>query len=77
MADGGSTDEAVSIALAKGARVIHSEKGRGIQIAAAAQASQGDVLLILHADSVLRAGAAERIISALSAAPDAAGGCLG
>ena len=77
VADGGSTDEAVSIALAKGARVIHSEKGRGIQIAAAAQASQGDVLLILHADSVLRAGAAERIISALSAAPDAAGGCFG
>ena len=31
----------------------------------------------MHADSVLRAGAAERIISALSAAPDAAGGCFG
>ena len=77
VADGGSTDETVGIARAKGARVIHSEKGRGIQIAAAAQAAQGDVLLIIHADSVLRAGAAERIIRALSAAPDAAGGCFG
>ena len=77
VADGGSTDETVGIARAKGARVIHSEKGRGIQIAAAAQAAKGDVLLILHADSVLRAGAAERIIRALSAAPDAAGGCFG
>jgi rSAM/selenodomain-associated transferase 2 len=77
VADGGSTDDTVGLARAKGARVIHSAKGRGIQIAAAAKLSQGDVLLILHADSLLRAGAAERIISALSAAPDAAGGCFG
>ena len=77
VADGGSTDETVGLARAKGARVIHSEKGRGIQIAAAAQAAKGDVLLILHADSMLRAGAAEQIIRALSAAPDAAGGCFG
>jgi rSAM/selenodomain-associated transferase 2 len=77
VADGGSTDETVGIARAKGARVIHSEKGRGIQIDAAAHIARGDVLLILHADSVLRAGAAERIISGLSAAPDAAGGCFG
>jgi len=77
VADGGSTDETVGIARAKGVRVIHSEKGRGIQIAAAAQTAEGDVLLILHADSVLRAGAAERIIRVLSAAPDAAGGCFG
>jgi rSAM/selenodomain-associated transferase 2 len=77
VADGGSTDETVGIAQAKGARVIHSGKGRGIQIGAAAEASRGDVLLILHADSVLRDGAAARIISALSAAPDAAGGCFG
>ena len=77
VADGGSTDETVGIAGAKGVAVVHSEKGRGIQIAAAAQAAKGDVLLILHADSVLRAGAAERIIRVLSAAPDAAGGCFG
>jgi rSAM/selenodomain-associated transferase 2 len=77
VADGGSTDETVAIARANGVRVVHSEKGRGIQIAAAAQAAKGDLLLILHADSVLRAGAAERIIRALSAAPDAAGGCFG
>jgi rSAM/selenodomain-associated transferase 2 len=77
VSDGGSTDDTVGIARARGARVIHSAKGRGIQIAAAAQAAKGDVLLILHADSVLRAGAAERIIRALSSAPDAAGGCFG
>jgi rSAM/selenodomain-associated transferase 2 len=77
VADGGSNDETAGIARAKGARVIHGEKGRGIQIAAAAQDAKGDVLLIMHADSVLRAGAAERIIRALSAAPDAAGGCFG
>jgi rSAM/selenodomain-associated transferase 2 len=77
VADGGSTDESVGIALSKGVSVIHSEKGRGIQIAAAAQAAKGDVLLILHADSMLRADAAERIIRALSAEPDAAGGCFG
>ncbi len=77
VADGGSTDETVGIARARGVRVIHSEKGRGIQIAAGAQTAKGDVLLILHADSVLRAGAAELIIRALSAAPDAVGGCFG
>ena len=77
VADGGSTDETVGIARAKGVRVIHSGKGRGIQIGAAAEAARGDILLILHADSVLRADAAKRILNTLSAAPDAAGGCFG
>lgn len=51
--DGGSIDETLSLAHENNARVVHSDKGRGQQMKAGAEASIGDWLLFLHADTVL------------------------
>jgi rSAM/selenodomain-associated transferase 2 len=77
VADGGSTDGTDRIAKALGARVVRSGQGRGVQIRAAAETAQGDVLLILHADAVLSSAAPERIIRALTEDRAAPGGCFG
>jgi rSAM/selenodomain-associated transferase 2 len=53
VADGGSTDATCDLAMVSGARVIHSKRGRGVQLNAGVQAATGDILLFLHADSVL------------------------
>jgi rSAM/selenodomain-associated transferase 2 len=61
--DGGSTDGTTAIAERAGARLIHSARGRGIQLAAGAASAKGDWLLFLHADTRLASGwreAAER-----------------
>jgi len=77
VADGGSTDGTGNIAKTMGARVILSGRGRGVQIRAAAETAQGDVLLILHADAVLSSAVTERIICALTEDRAAPGGCFG
>lgn len=52
-ADGGSTDGIDIIADNSGAKLIRTERGRGIQLAAGASAASGsDWLLFLHADTV-------------------------
>ena len=56
VADGGSSDNSVAIAEAAGARVIRSERGRGSLLHAGAEASRGDWLLFLHADTRLGQG---------------------
>jgi rSAM/selenodomain-associated transferase 2 len=59
--DGGSSDGTAEIA--KGARVISSPCGRGVQLAAGAAEARGAWLLFVHADTVLSRGwraAAER-----------------
>lgn len=52
LVDGGSRDATVAIAEAAGARVIHSPKGRGIQLRAGGEAAGGGWLLFLHADTL-------------------------
>ena len=54
--DGGSTDETVAVATRAGARIVHSARGRGRQLAAGAQAAETAWLLFLHADTVLDRG---------------------
>lgn len=54
--DGGSHDATPSIAAAAGARVVSTPRGRGLQLAAGADAAHGAWLLFLHADTVLSAG---------------------
>lgn len=54
--DGGSRDATSAIAAAAGARVVSTARGRGVQLAAGADAAQGAWLLFLHADTVLGAG---------------------
>ena len=61
VADGGSEDETVGRARACGVRVIECERGRGVQMHAAAIAAAGDVLWFLHADTVPELHALEDI----------------
>ncbi len=70
--DGGSTDATAAIAERSGAHLVHSARGRGLQLAAGAAAAQGGWLLFLHADTKLASGwrgAAERH---MARRPDAA-----
>ncbi len=77
VADGGSVDGTAAVARRYGARVVAGGRGRGVQIRSAADTARGDVLLILHADSRLGHDVTDRVILALTADRDAAGGCFG
>ncbi len=63
--DGGSKDETMARAEARGVRVMCCEKGRAGQMNRGAEAAGGDVLLFLHADTVLPDDYAERVQLAL------------
>ena len=63
--DGDSQDSTAAIARDAGATVLIAEPGRGQQLRAGAGAATGDLLLFLHADSVLTAEAAHTVISKL------------
>lgn len=51
--DGGSSDATIDIAKEHGAKIISAPRGRGIQLNRGAAASTGDILLFLHADTIL------------------------
>jgi rSAM/selenodomain-associated transferase 2 len=59
LADGGSNDETLAIGEAAGVTTVSVERGRGVQLAAGAEAASGEWLLFLHADTVLDAGWAD------------------
>jgi len=63
--DGGSTDRTAEAAAAHGARVLRSARGRARQMNAGAAAARGDVLLFLHADTLLPAGFGAAVVDAL------------
>lgn len=71
--DGGSEDGTVSLAHAAGTRIVTTARGRGQQLAAGARLAAGDVLVFLHADTVLAPGALCAIERAL-AEPSVGGG---
>ncbi len=77
VADGGSTDDTVRVAAAAGAKVVVGARSRGGQIRAGSEAASGDVLLVVHADCTLAPRAPRRVLDALAARPEAAGGCFG
>ncbi|MGB6339366.1 MAG: TIGR04283 family arsenosugar biosynthesis glycosyltransferase [Candidatus Aminicenantaceae bacterium] len=66
VADGGSQDRTVPIAEEWGAKVVLSEACRGSQMNAGARKASGDILLFLHADTVLPEDYAELIRHTLS-----------
>ncbi len=70
--DGGSSDESMSMAC-KLARVETSRKGRAVQMNAGAETASGDILLFLHADTVLPEGALAKVKECLKD-PDVIGG---
>lgn len=51
--DGGSRDETVAIAKSLGVKVISAKPGRASQMNAGAAVANGDILLFLHADTLL------------------------
>ncbi len=63
--DGGSVDGTRETAQAAGARVVASERGRGLQMNRGAELASGDVLLFLHADTRLPVGFRDGIVAAL------------
>ncbi|MFT6831172.1 MAG: glycosyltransferase involved in cell wall biosynthesis [Planctomycetota bacterium] len=72
VADGGSQDGSVELAVRGGAEVLATGRGRGVQLrAAAARLLEGghDVLLFLHADSIPRTGSIRSLREAFCAAP--------
>lgn len=74
VADGGSTDGTPALAEALGARVIVTQRGRGRQLRAGADAARGAIVLFLHADSVLPAGGLHALCAALDRDPRVPGG---
>jgi rSAM/selenodomain-associated transferase 2/rSAM/selenodomain-associated transferase 1 len=63
--DGGSTDETWAVATAFADRVLFAPQGRGSQMNAGAVGSSAEVLLFLHADTVLPPAADDLIHRAL------------
>ena len=64
--DGGSSDGTVVLAEAGGATVILSPRGRALQMNAGANHSRAEVLLFLHADTLLPTVADQLIAQALA-----------
>ena len=62
VADGGSSDATVAIASSHGARVVAGERVRAKQLNRGAAEATGDVLIFLHADTLLPPGAARAMI---------------
>jgi rSAM/selenodomain-associated transferase 2 len=66
VADGGSRDATRALATAAGAEVVEAPRGRATQMNAGAARARGDVLLFLHADCGLPAGAGEAVRDAIA-----------
>lgn len=64
--DGGSIDNSFALAVPHADLVLLAPCGRGRQLQAGAAAAQGDVLLFLHADTRLPAGALAAMQAALA-----------
>jgi rSAM/selenodomain-associated transferase 2 len=69
--DGGSSDGTVGLAKQFSVKLVHTTKNRALQMNAGASEATGDVLLFLHADTILEN-------DGLKAVQDCAGGgCVG
>ncbi|EPC01147.1 hypothetical protein L861_11270 [Litchfieldella anticariensis FP35 = DSM 16096] len=64
--DGGSGDDTLALAAPLASHALSSAPGRALQMNVGAQASQGDILLFLHADTRLPHGALDEIRQALA-----------
>lgn len=65
ISDGGSNDATVVIA-SRYAKVVHSNPGRGTQMNLGAKAATCDILLFLHADTILPDQWRARILSSMA-----------
>ncbi len=71
--DGGSTDKTADLAGSRGAKVVPSNPGKSVQMNTGASAATGDVLVFLHADTILPQQFNKLIGSALNQKGVAAG----
>ncbi|MEQ6248574.1 TIGR04283 family arsenosugar biosynthesis glycosyltransferase [Sulfitobacter sp. HNIBRBA3233] len=71
VSDGGSDDATGAVAQAWGAEVLHGPPSRGGQLRRAVAEARGEWLLVLHADTVLRAGWSETVARHLETSDDA------
>ncbi|MCK5205465.1 MAG: TIGR04283 family arsenosugar biosynthesis glycosyltransferase, partial [Desulfobacterales bacterium] len=71
--DGGSIDATAELARSRGAQVIHSNPGKAVQMNTGAAAAAGDILVFLHADTLLPEDFSHQIVSALNQNGVAAG----
>ena len=76
VSDGGSTDGTIEIAKNLVDKVIVGPKGRYLQLNAGAQEAKGEILLFLHADTLLPEGAILRIHYRLKNSSAVGGGFL-
>ena len=72
--DGGSRDRTLDMARSSGVQTLACRSGRGTGISIGAEASHGDVLFFLHADSTLPARALDRINEVLATSANIIGG---
>lgn len=63
--DGGSLDKTVTIAKEFTQKIFLTTKGRAIQMNEGARHAGGDILLFLHADSVIASGGLGKIVPAM------------
>lgn len=73
VSDGGSTDRTVTIARDLGAKVIIGDRGRALQQNAGATVAAGNVLLFLHADTLLPSNYGHQVFGILLSHQVAAG----
>lgn len=66
VADGGSEDSTLTIARQKYAQILTCDRGRGNQMHCGAMTARGEILLFLHADTIVPSCAAERIYDAFA-----------
>ena len=71
--DGGSIDETAELAGSRGAKVIQSNPGKAVQMNTGAAAASRDILVFLHADTLLPQDFSHQIVSALNQNGVAAG----
>jgi rSAM/selenodomain-associated transferase 2/rSAM/selenodomain-associated transferase 1 len=71
--DGGSIDATAELARSRRAKVIQSNPGKAIQMNTGAAAASGDILVFLHADTLLPEGFSHQIVAALNQKGVAAG----
>lgn len=75
--DGGSTDATIAIAAAiPGVRVLREQPGRGKQLATGAESTDLPILLFLHADCQLGAGALDQVARHLTDHPERGWGAM-
>lgn len=73
VADGGSLDGTVAVARAHGARLVEGERVRARQLNRGAETAIHEVVLFLHADTLLPAGAADAAARAIQQGFDLGG----